>query len=373
MDAQQLDVIVRVAGVTLLVLLAVILVRDDRGRRLSAFFAPLAVCLSGFLTGNTPDVSLRLHGFIAEIAHVASGYTVVFLWWFCLTIFDQSFRPRGLVLAVGLGWLVIASADRGLLGPLLADKGLSWALIAIGFGVIAHLTWRLIRDRAGDLVEARRDARVIVVILLAALLFAELSKEILFGIDWRSSAYTITQDAALLGFIIWLVALILNANTDPLAARAPGSASPVATVPAHKARLLQGEAKLSERLRELIEVERVHLDPDLTFNAFVLKMGASERAVRQFINHDLGYDHFRSFLNAYRTAEARRLLIDPGRADDKLIAIALDSGFASLPSFNRVFRAIAGCAPSAYRAANGVERGASHSLDPAFEERSAGF
>jgi AraC-like DNA-binding protein len=69
------------------------------------------------------------------------------------------------------------------------------------------------------------------------------------------------------------------------------------------------------------------------------------------INHELGYDHFRVFLNHYRVAEARRRLEDPSRAD-KLITVALDSGFASLASFNRAFRSIEGCAPSAYRAAS---------------------
>jgi hypothetical protein len=136
------------------------LIRDERGRRLAASFAPLAACLSGFLIGNTPDPSLRLHGVIADAAHLASGYAVVFLWWFCLASFDQTFRPRGAVLGAGLAWLVIASADRGVLGRQIADKGLSWLLVAIGFGMIAHLVWRLIRDREGDLLEgATRGAR----------------------------------------------------------------------------------------------------------------------------------------------------------------------------------------------------------------------
>lgn len=100
-----------------------------------------------------------------------------------------------------------------------------------------------------------------------------------------------------------------------------------------------GEATLIERLRTLVEVERAHLDPESTFDVFVRRMGAPERAVRRLINHRLGYDHFRSFLNAYRMVEARRLLADPIRASDKLISIAMDSGFASLASFNRVFRA----------------------------------
>jgi AraC-like DNA-binding protein len=65
-------------------------------------------------------------------------------------------------------------------------------------------------------------------------------------------------------------------------------------------------------------------------------------------------------------AEARRLLGDPVRGGDKLIAIAMDSGFASLASFNRVFRALEGRTPSAYRSA--VQGGA-----PGLEEGFTAF
>jgi len=377
MDVQQLDATIRVAGVTLLLLLAVMLIRGERGRRLAASFAPLAVCLSGFLIGNTPDPSLRVHGFIDTATHLASGYTVVFLWWFCLASFDQAFRPSGAVLAAGLAWLVIASADRGLLGPQLPDMGLSWLLVAIGFGMIAHLAWRLIRDRDGDLLEGRREARVLVVVLLAGQLFVELSKEVVFGIDWRPRAYTIAQNGAILVFALWLLALLLRADTTPLATRGGAAVQPHAAGPAQKAgEDADGEARLIERLRTLVEVERAHLDPEMTFDDFVRRMGAPERAVRRLINHRLDYDHFRSFLNACRMAEARRLLADPSRAGDKLISIAMDSGFASLASFNRVFRVTEGCAPSAYRDAcrkAEAPKPLPAGLHPAFEKRPAGF
>jgi AraC-like DNA-binding protein len=353
------------------------LIHDERGRRLAASFAPLAACLSGFLIGNTPDPSLRLLGVIADAAHLASGYAVVFLWWFCLASFDQTFRPRGAVLAAGLAWLVIASADRGLLGRQFADNGLSWLLVAIGFGMIAHLGWRLIRDRDGDLLEGRREARVLVVVLLASQLFVELCKEVVFGIDWRPRAYTIAQNSAILVFALWLLALLLRVDTTPLAARGGAIVQPLEAAPTQLAEEdMDGEAGLIARLRTLVDVERAHLDPDMTFDVFVQRLGAPERAVRRLINHRLGYDHFLSFLNAYRMVEARRLLADPIRADDKLIAIAMDSGFASLASFNRVFRATEGCAPSAYREAcrnAEAQKPLSASLNPAFEKRSADF
>ena len=35
--------------------------------------------------------------------------------------------------------------------------------------------------------------------------------------------------------------------------------------------------------------------------------------MRRLINHRLGHDHFRAFLNTYRMAEARRLLKEAGQ------------------------------------------------------------
>ena len=118
----------------------------------------------------------------------------------------------------------------------------------------------------------------------------------------------------------------------------------------------------------------------MRFASFVHQMDAPERNVRKLVNHELGFDHFRTFLNHHRMAEARRLLADQGRSGDKLIAVALDSGFASLPSFNRVFRAVEGCTPSAYRDALSPPIAASRPSESdsaramqSFEKRSAAF
>ena len=345
MTPLEVDVIVRVAGATLLILAAIKAAwRSDR--RGAWIFIALAVCLCGFLAGNTPDAALRLSGPAGQVATLLSGYAAVFLWWYCLTVFDRRFRPRGLVLATGIVWIVIASADRGLFGPALADRGLSWGLVGIGFVMVGHLGWRLARDFRGDLIDVRRRARVIVVVLLAAQLLADLIVDVVLGLDWRPRGFTIAQNLALLAFTGWLLQLDarLHTGTAPDAVRRPAPVDP-GTSPA------PAVIGLAARLQRLIEVERVHLDGDLSLDRFVAMMGASERTVRHLINRELGHDHFRTFLNANRMVEARRLLSDPARRQDKLIAIALDSGFASLPSFNRVFRESEACTPGAFRQA----------------------
>jgi AraC-like DNA-binding protein len=348
MSIELIDVVVRVAGCLLLLLLAGALVRDALSERLVWFFVPLALCLCGFLAGNTPDDALRLTGAPRDVAHLLSGYAAVFLWWFCLAVFDRQFRLEGLVLVVGLAWLLIASVDRGLAGPALADKGLSWVLIALGFGMMAQLAWRLVRDRSGDLIEARRQARLLVVVLLAGQLLVDMAVDVIFGLAWRPRLFAIAQNAALLAYAAWLGAVLLRVDLAPLRFHAPTTRPEPSPAP-HD--LDPETARLVQRLRTLIEVDQVHLDSELTFDAFVARMGAPERTVRRLINRQLGYDHFRAFLNDQRMAEARRRLSDPGLAQTKLVAIAFDSGFASLATFNRVFLASEGVSPSRYRAA----------------------
>lgn len=346
MTPDEIDVIVRVAGATLLLTAAALLVVRGQRRR-GLFFLPLAVCLCGFLAGNTPDAAFRLSGLAGEVSRLLSGFAAVFLWWFCLSVFDRTFRPRGPVLATGVAWIAIAAVDRGLFGEALAGAGLSWLLIALGFGMVAHLAWRLIRDRPGDLIDERRKARVLVVLLLGGQFLADLIIDVVMGFDWQPRAFSIVQNAALLAFTGWLLHLQFRPSARPLpdAVRSGGEGAPVAAAPSPEA------TRLGERLRVLVEVDRVHLDPDLTFDRFVGLMGAPDRTVRRLINQQLGHDHFRAFLNSHRMIEARRRLSDPAHQHDKLITIAMDSGFSSLASFNRVFQDAESRPPSAFRQA----------------------
>jgi AraC-like DNA-binding protein len=371
MDVSQLDVTVRIAAITVLVLLASLLLARSQPTRLAGWFAPLGICLSGFLIGNTPDPSLRPHGALAVTAHVASGYAALCLWWFCLASFDHHFRPRRFVLAGGVAWIVLASAARGLLGPSLAYPSLSLALGALGLAMMSHLVWRIIRDFRGDLIEGRRTARIQVTLFLAAQLTAEFVKEFAFGSDWRPQVFTIGQNAGLLVFGVWLTGILLRPESAPSVARL-ASAEPIRPASDQPK---DEEAELAFRLAKLVEVERVHLDPGVTLDAFVTRMGASERAVRHLINHRLGYDHFRAFLNAHRVEEARRLLADPRRDGVKMIVIAAESGFASLASFNRAFREIEGRSPTDYRRARNVspEHSAAQPQKLGSEELSVGF
>lgn len=385
---QALDVIVRVAAVACLLGLAGLLLRDARHERVARFLLPFALGLCGFLAGNTPDPTLSVAGVFGAgagaVAGMLSGSAALFLWWFCLAAYDDEFRlGRGHV-AVGVAWLAVALADRGLLVPGLGGRGLSWLLVGMAAAMVAHVAWRVLRDRAGDLVKARRDGRRPLVAALLALLGTDLAVDVVLGFGWKPQAFTLAQNTAILLLAVHLGRRLLRADAaalayaTPVAARvpvpAPGSggtmvrAQATPDVPPEPTHGVAGaddgacdagadaapapmapDARLLARLHALMTVERIHRDPGLTFAAFAARMQAPEPEVRRLVNHHLGARHFRSFLNSYRIAEACEALADPQRAGRKMIAIAHESGFASLASFNRAFRLAMDMSPTDYR------------------------
>jgi len=194
MNIDQLDVAIRGGAVGTILLLAWLLLGHRRQIGLPAtLFPPLALCLAGFVIGNTPITALTATGIVRGIAHILSGFTVVFLWWFCLSCFDRGFVLKGGVLGVGIAWTIIAALDRGLLGEAFADKGLSLLLVPLGFAIVGHMVWRLLAERQGDLIEQRHDARIMVSVLLGGMLFIDLAADALFGFAWRPLAFAMTR------------------------------------------------------------------------------------------------------------------------------------------------------------------------------------
>ena len=376
---QEIDVLVRAGAAVLTLTLAFLLVRDARKAQIAWLSLLFALGLSGFLAGNTPDPDLGLSGAAAGLAQTASGNLAVFLWWFSLAVFDDEFRLDGGKLAVGAAWFVVWLLDRSGAGGASADVALTWILVALAFGMVAHLAYRLLRDLNGDLIVSRRRARAVFAAVLAALLLIDLGVDVVLGFGWAPQWFTVAQNAVILlvaaGTAGWLLhadvaALTFQPSTAPLAVATPAPA------PAHRSAAAGADARLLERLHRLMESERIYRDPDLTVAGFAARMGAPEPKVRSFVNQQLGHRHFRSFLNAYRVAEARQILADPARAGEKVVTIALDVGFASLASFNRAFKLAEGKPPTEFRthalAAGSPAQnptGAPRQADPASQDR----
>jgi AraC-like DNA-binding protein len=105
---------------------------------------------------------------------------------------------------------------------------------------------------------------------------------------------------------------------------------------------------LKKQLLRLMKEKRPYLDSELTLGRLAEIMDVPSHQLSQVINEKMEQNFFQ-FINGYRVEEARRRLghVDTGK--DKLVKIAFDSGFNSLPTFNRVFKDLTGQSPSQFR------------------------
>jgi len=101
-------------------------------------------------------------------------------------------------------------------------------------------------------------------------------------------------------------------------------------------------------IKSVILDSSAHLNPDLTLKEVSQISEMSIHEVSEHINKGLGIN-FSEYINRYRVDEVKKALLDPDSSHLSLVAIAMDSGFNSKATFNRVFKKITGQSPSDYR------------------------
>ncbi len=98
------------------------------------------------------------------------------------------------------------------------------------------------------------------------------------------------------------------------------------------------------RLRRALEEERLYLNPTLTLAELSAHTGLAPRLISFAVNQGFGQS-FNDWVNGYRVAEVKRRLATPDAQRLTLLGIALDSGFNSKTTFNRIFKQFTGVAP----------------------------
>jgi len=109
--------------------------------------------------------------------------------------------------------------------------------------------------------------------------------------------------------------------------------------------LLPELAPWRDKLLALMADGQPWLEPELTLAELAYRLRTHPALLSKVINAGCG-QNFNDFVNTYRVAEARRKLADPRFGHYSLLGVALESGFNSKSTFNRVFKKLLGRAPS---------------------------
>ncbi|MEL6822018.1 MAG: helix-turn-helix domain-containing protein [Calditrichota bacterium] len=103
---------------------------------------------------------------------------------------------------------------------------------------------------------------------------------------------------------------------------------------------------LSE-LNRIMKQERPYLNSELKLSDLANLVGLTPHNLSQVLNQGLSVS-FYDYVNNFRIKDVQQRLLDPRYDDLTIFGIALESGFRSKTSFNRMFKRSTGLTPSSY-------------------------
>ncbi|MBU3002319.1 helix-turn-helix domain-containing protein [Paraglaciecola arctica] len=116
----------------------------------------------------------------------------------------------------------------------------------------------------------------------------------------------------------------------------------------------QIDSSLVNGITRLINHQQIYLKPNLKIADFAQALEEPEYKISKAIRVYFKSANFNLFVNQYRVQHAQQLLLSEHAKHWTILVIALESGFSSLATFNRVFKAISGDMPNEYRKQAGV-------------------
>jgi len=107
-------------------------------------------------------------------------------------------------------------------------------------------------------------------------------------------------------------------------------------------------AKIIDQLDDLMDKEKLFLNPDLTLKELSLKLKMHSNYISRIINEQFGIS-YNDFINKYRIEEVKKRLEDPVYSSSTVLEIMYETGFYSKSVFNTAFKKFTGMTPSEYR------------------------
>ncbi len=106
------------------------------------------------------------------------------------------------------------------------------------------------------------------------------------------------------------------------------------------------DTELMQRICQVMEQQQLFMNPNLKITDLATALGSNRSAISNCINSQRNCS-FPQFVNTYRVAYAQELL--RSQPDIKIAEVCVKSGFSGEASFYRIFKAITGTTPSAWK------------------------
>ncbi len=303
-----------------------------------------AICF--LVTGAYDEVAL--FGWFGYVLGFVARLAIVLHWLFTINLLTDGFRLGPfhiVVLAIYLVRALIFQLD------IVPDDIMAVFSHVMLAGLYIFLTYKVLSDMPGDLLEKRRRFRIWYIlgyILVTVTLILE--RKFISGALYSDHTSLIESLGIFLITTYLLYHSIRPEDVYPFEAnyRKPSVAMVSNLSPEKKSTLMAADSHNLELLKRKME-EGLYSEPGLTVAKLAETLGIQEHRLRKLINFRLGHRNISQYLNDYRIDEAKRRLTDIEERHVQILTIAMEAGYVSLRPFNRAFKERTGQTPTEYR------------------------
>lgn len=345
-----LELILRIIGFALLMLLAGLMLRTRRSDHTARIGAALAMSVGAFTLTSMHNAVQMLGMLIYPLSAVCATHPVWF-WLFCSALFADrpklSHRHIICVASMALAGVVYTGMVQpawptGMQG-IMRLLGVLFAAASLAFICLGPLA--VYAGRRADLDERRRKIRAWFVPLVSAYLAAV----VLVQAYAILSAQSTPKPLVLLNLVVIDVVAAFMLLTF-VQIRVRNWLDLVEPVPDADS-LSRVERSVLERLTRRLGAERLYAREGLSIVVLADLLDTQEHVLRRVINRGLGFRNFNDFLHSHRLREAGARLRDPAERRTPVLTIALEAGYGSIGPFNRAFKERFAMTPTEYRRA----------------------
>ncbi|TDF39384.1 helix-turn-helix domain-containing protein [Alteromonadaceae bacterium M269] len=286
---------------------------------------------------------------------VAGMATPALFWMFASTLFAgtesgqklHSGHYVGLVACLTIGVLTCAEVFPIGVGSFMHVAGLVCTSLLVFLGLSD-----IVKNWKSDLVECRRLLRVGLAISSGVFLLSTVVSEFIYGHGQFPDAL-IHMNIAIISFLSLGLAYVVLISTSNLIIESIDDLASEAVVKPQVEPSV-ADSQWLKSLNYAMEVEYRYREVDLTIGGLAEYVNIPEHQLRRLINQHLGYRNFNDYLNRYRVRDAAERLADPTLVRTPILTIAIESGYASLTTFNKAFKALKEMTPSEFRRSSGL-------------------
>jgi AraC-like DNA-binding protein len=218
---------------------------------------------------------------------------------------------------------------------------IKYSLMTLELSLIYHALLVAFTHWHDDLVQERRYIRGGVISLSALYIFLVIVLEQLFDLQWQGLGILKVGSLALL--VTGINFLMFTLRPSSLFETVIQAEKTVSST------IEKQPSKELLRIIEAMEKDNIYQQEGMTIANLAKHLSIHEYKLRQLINGEMNYRNFNDFLNYYRIKEITEKLQQPEFSNIPVLTLALESGFRSLSSFNKVFKATHKVTPTEYR------------------------